>query len=215
MSSPYYDEGGITIYHGDCRDVLPTVQADVLVTDPPYGVAFEGKVTKHTTVKSGGYTTEDDGSIGPDVVRMVLPMVKRGAVFSGIRNLMAYPTPRDIGCVYCPSGAGRGPWGFTCFNPVLFYGKRPGPCVPSSIMSFDVSPQNGHPCPKPLRWIKWLVALTSVDGDVIVDPFGGSGTTGRACKDLGRRCILIEREERYCEIAAHRLSQEVFDLEVV
>jgi site-specific DNA-methyltransferase (adenine-specific) len=57
----------------------------------------------------------------------------------------------------------------------------------------------------------WLVGLCSEPGDLILDPFAGSGTTGRAAKDLGRKCTMIEREEKYCEIAAKRLSQQVFD----
>src|SRR5690606_10116379 len=121
---PYYDQDGITIYHGDARDILPRLSADVLVTDPPYGVNFTGKVTKWT-VGTEGYTTADDPDIGPEVVSSALELVQRGAVFSGIRGMWLYPRPTDVGCVYCPSGAGRGPWGFTLFNPILFYGKRP------------------------------------------------------------------------------------------
>ena len=209
--TPYYDHAGITIYHGDCLEILPKVSADVLITDPPYGVDFRGKATKHKAA-SGGYTTQDS-DIGLRVVKASLEIVKRGVVFPGNRILHKYPQPRDIGCVYCPSGAGCGPWGFTCFHPVLFYGKRPGgPTTPSSIQSFDVSDNpGGHPCAKPVRWLLWSVSLASCAGEVVFDPFAGSGTTLFAAKQLGRRAIGIEIEEKYCEIAAKRLSQEVFD----
>jgi DNA modification methylase len=207
---PYYEHGGITIYHGDCRWVIPSLTADVLVTDPPYGVAFDGKATKHTTVKSGGYTTEDSAEVGPEAVRMALKSVKRAAVFPGTRNLYNYPEPADIGCVYCPSGAGIGRWGFTCFHPVLFYGPRPSNVLrPSSMQSFDTAEKMGHPCPKPMEWLHWLVCLVSLPGEIVLDPFCGSGTTLRAAKDNNRTAIGIEIEERYCEIAAKRLSQEV------
>jgi site-specific DNA-methyltransferase (adenine-specific) len=212
---PYFERDGITIYHGDCREILPSISADVLVTDPPYGVKFDGKATKHTAGGSGGYTTGDDASVGPLMVREALARVTRGAVFPGNRNLMAYPEPSDIGCVFCPSGAGVGPWGFVGFHPILFYGKRPGACRPTSIQSFDTADVSGHPCPKPLRWLRWLIALTSLDGETIMDPFAGSGTTLRAAMDLGRRAIGIEIEERYCEIAARRLDQMVLPLEAV
>ncbi len=66
----------------------------------------------------------------------------------------------------------------------------------------------GHPCPKPMPWLTWLVGLTSRPGETVIDPFMGSGTTLRAAKDLGRKAIGIEIEERYCEIAVKRLSQE-------
>ena len=213
--NPYYERNGITIYHGDCREILPSVSADALVTDPPYGVEFSGKVTKHT-INRGGYTVPDSADIGPLGVSLALPRVQRGAVFTGNRNLHSYPQPRDIGCVYCPSGAGQGPWGFSCVNPILFYGKRTprAGMRPTSIQSFATSAPNGHPCPKPLEWMRWLVSLASLEGETILDPFMGSGTTLRAAKDLGRKAIGIEIEERYCEIAAKRLEQEVLPLEV-
>ena len=68
-----------------------------------------------------------------------------------------------------------------------------------------------HPSPKPLCLMKWLVSELSSVGETILDPFAGSGTTGRAAKDLGRKAVLIEREERYCEIAARRMAQGVLD----
>ena len=208
--TPYYEHAGIRIYHGDCREIGPLLCATVLITDPPYGVEFEGKATKHTTKRTGGYTTGDDAAVGPSVVANVLNRVARGAVFTGNRNLFDYPRPNDVGCVYCPSGAGIGPWGFVCFHPVAFYGVRPSSQLfPCSMESFETVKPNGHPCPKPIGWMRWLVGLTAQANDVILDPFCGSGTTLRAAKDLGLAAIGIEIEERYCEIAAERLRQEV------
>ncbi len=208
---PYYQDEFVTLYCGDSRELLPSVQADCLLTDPPYNVAFAGKATKHTTIKSGGYTTPDS-AVGPIVVRMALPMVKRGAVFPGTRTLFAYPEPADIGCVYCPSGAGIGRWGFTCFHPILFYGSRPNTVLtPSSIQSFATADGYDHPCPKPMEWLTWLIRKVANTGETVLDPFAGSGTTLRAAKDAGLRAIGIEIEERYCEIAAQRLSQNVLD----
>lgn len=211
---PYYDDGSCVIYHGDCRD-LYRVEADVLVTDPPYGVEFAGKATKHTTTKSGGYIGGGDSpTVGPDIVSVLLGRVKRAAVFPGNRALFRYPEPRDIGCVYCPSGAGVGPAGFTCFHPILYYGPRASTVLrPASMQSFATANEPGHPCPKPLAWLLWLVALVSNPDETVLDPFMGSGTTLRAAKDLGRKAIGIEIEEKYCEIAAQRLGQEVLDLE--
>jgi site-specific DNA-methyltransferase (adenine-specific) len=213
---PYYSHNGIVILHGDCREILPGLpKVDAVITDPPYGVSFEGKNTKHTRRIDEGYTVSDS-DIGVDVVRLALAFAARGLVFPGIRLMFKYPEPDDIGAVYCPSGAGIGRWGFTCFHPVLFYGKRPGAgCYPAGIESFDTAEKNGHPCPKPLRWMKWAVGLASMEGETILDPFMGSGTTLVAAKNLGRKAIGIEIEERYCEIAAKRLSQEVFNFSEV
>src|SRR5262245_30414989 len=162
---PYYDKDGITIFHADCRDVLPSLVADVLVTDPPFGVEFNGKKTKHTN-RNGGYLGQDDPKIGPDVVRSLLPIVKRGAVFTGTRHLFDYPRPDDLGAIFCASGSGFGQWGFTCFHAVLFYGKPPHNFAPSSIESFETAVECNHPCPKPLGWMSWLVNRTCDENDV-------------------------------------------------
>jgi site-specific DNA-methyltransferase (adenine-specific) len=209
---PYYEHAGITIYHGDCRDVLPQItDYQVFVTDPPYGVNFTGKETK-STISTVGYTIGDDQEIGPWVVREVLKRAARGLVFPGTRQMFKYPQPADIGCVFCPAGAGLGRWGFTLFHPVLYYGKCPttqSGMASASITSFATSDIEGHPCPKPLAWMKWAVKRVTLEGETVIDPLAGSGTTLEAAKILGFRAIGIEIEERYCEIAAKRLSQEV------
>lgn len=213
---PYYSDDWVTIYHADCREVVPSLRANALVTDPPYGVDFQGKSTKRNLRrgKDQGYLGGDSASIGPAIVRIALTRVERGAVFTGTRLMYSYPEPYDIGCVYSPAGAGRGRWGFHCFNPILFYG-RPPPRIgkrPSSLLSFDISDASDHPCPKPLRWMTWLVELASNEGETILDPFAGSGTTLRAAKELGRQAVGVEIEERYCELAAERCAQEVLPL---
>lgn len=214
---PYYQDDLVTLYHGDAREwggVVEGSAADVLISDPPYGVAFEGKTYQDEKL---GYIGGDT-DIGPTVVASFLANVKRAAVFPGIRLLASYPDPYDIGCVFCPAGVGTGRWGFTMFHPVLFYGKRPtAAAYPTAIVSTSIEANTsdvlGHPCPKPLRWMTWLVGLASLPGETVVDPFAGSGTTLFAAKSLGRRSIGIEIEERYCEIAATRCSQEVLGLE--
>lgn len=215
---PYFTDGKRTIYHGDCREILPTLpKCDVFITDPPYAVNFDGKETKHS-INDGGYLSHnDESSPGPEVVKMCLSICNIGAVFTGIRILHDYPKPSDIGCVYCPSGAGRGPWGFCCMHPILYYGKYPEKNkgdTPSSLVSFATTKIHSHPCSKPLEWMQWLLLkVRAKETQTILDPFMGSGTTLRAAKDLNLSCIGIELCERYCEIAAKRLEQEVFEFE--
>ena len=206
----YYKDSSVTIFHGDSKSFVPLLgNFDLLLTDPPYNVAFKGKETKHTKA-AGGYISGDN-DCGPEIVKMCLEKCECGIVTPGNRMLFKYPEPRDIGCVYCPSGAGVGPWGFLCFHTVLYYGKRRGgPRSPSSFQSFHNSPKSEHPCPKPVEWFKWFINIAG-DIETILDPFGGSGTTGRAAKDLGKKAILIEKEEKYCEIAAKKMSQEIFE----
>jgi DNA modification methylase len=100
-------------------------------------------------------------------------------------------------------------------HPILYYGKDPK--MPNAYANGRISTataeDNGHPCPKPLEWMSWLVNRCSLEGETILDPFMGSGTTLRAAKDAGRNAIGIELEEEYCEIAVRRLSQEVLRFE--
>lgn len=218
--TPYYDEDGITIYHGDAKDVMPPMWsliadgARVLITDPPFGVGFSGKETKHGKA-DGGYLGEDDPEVGPRVVRQWLPYVARAVVFTGKRLMFHYPEPTDIGCVYLPSGSGMSKWGFSVWTPVLFYGKRPdSKQLPVGLMSHaTVDKHNEHPCPKPLPWMKWATTLATRPGDLVVDPFMGSGTTLVAAKQAGLQAVGIEIEKQYCEIAVERLAQGVLALE--
>ena len=224
--TPYYDQDGITIYHGDCRDVLPSLDVSglVLVTDPPYGVGFVGKNTKHTTRREDAYasfedTPENIEAIIVPVVTELVASCKRAVLTPGIRNMFRYPKPDAVGTIFYPSGAGLSPWGFTCSQPIFYYGKDPYLATgqghrPDSFSTTESAQDNGHPCPKPIKTMRWLVQKASLPGDVILDPFMGSGTTLRAAKDLGRRAIGIEIEERYCEIAAKRLQQAVLPLDM-
>ncbi len=232
MVRPYYDEGGITIYHADCRDILPTLGAgsvDAVVTDPPYGVGLTAKRAKQrgggVVARMGTYSHEDS----PEYVRtVVVPVIeqcraiaKSVAVTPGTRNIWLYPPADDMGCFFSAASTGMGKWGFTCMQPILFYGADPylaaslGSRANSCGQTYpnDANEYN-HPCAKPIRLIRWLVNRASLEGMTILDPFMGSGTTLRAAKDLGRRAIGIEIEERYCEIAARRLAQQVLPLEV-
>lgn len=233
--TPYYHDeiSGITIYHGDAQEILPTLSlesVDCMVTDPPYGVLLKGKSAKFTdpkrsTFRPGTYSFDDT----PDyLAEVVVPLVcdligtvKAAAVTPGIRNMFLYPQPDDVGGFGDESATGVGRWGFTIIQPILFYGSDPflrtgRGSRANSIVGVYPNDANAvdHPCAKPYRPWKWLVSRTSLEGETILDPFMGSGTTLRAAKDLGRRAIGIEVEERYCEIAAKRLQQAVLPLEV-
>jgi DNA modification methylase len=221
--TPYYEHKGITIYHGDCREILPSLSADALCTDPPYGVNFKGSATKHSTKSGEGYTQVDDTpefveSVVIPAINMALSICTRGIVTPGIRNARMYPTPAGEGIIYYPSGANRGPWGFVMHQPLFYYGKCPYLAKgkgsrPTSFSTTEAAEANGHPCPKPIGQATWMVRRISMEGDTILDPFMGSGTTLVAAQGIYRKAIGIEIEEKYCEIAAHRLRQEVLEFE--
>jgi site-specific DNA-methyltransferase (adenine-specific) len=221
---PYYEHAGITIYHGDCREILAHLPpVDLLLTDPPYGVGLgtDNNQSKDSThLAKRGYASFDDTY--ENFVTVIVPrltaairLAKRAVVFSG-PNIHEQVKPVGIGGVWCPSAVGRTPWGSKNFLPVLFYGspRQAGRHRPTVISSTEIAEKNGHPVPKPLSWITWAMSLGSDAGDLVLDPFVGSGTTLLAAKLLYRKAIGIEIEERYCEIAAKRLSQEVFDWEI-
>ena len=138
----------------------------------------------------------------------------------GVANMWRYPAPKWTLCFASGAGTGSGPWGFTSWQPVLAYGTDPylsaglGRRPDTKLTSEGASVDGGiHPCPKPHKLMRWIVARgTTESGQTILDPFMGSGTTLRAAKDLNRKSIGIEIEERYCEIAAKRMSQLVMKL---
>ena len=228
----YYADESVCIVCDDNRNVLPHIpdkSIDLVLTDPPYGVELKAKRAKRrdggVNVRLGHYSHEDT----PEYVELVVvPVIKQCLQITnavvltpGTRNLWKYPPADDIGCFYSAAGTGVGRWGFTCMQPILYYGHDPylsnglGSRANSCGQTYpnDANDQN-HPCAKPIRMIRWLVVRCSLEGMTILDPFMGSGTTLRASKDLGRHCIGIEIEERYAEIAAKRCMQTVMNLEI-
>lgn len=220
---PYYEQDGIVIYRGDCCDVLPELSGiDAVVTDPPYGVELRVKRAKHRgqmgqVERPAQYGHPDTPEYLSDVVipaiqecRQLAPAV---AVMPGSRNLWLYPPADDLGCFYSGSGTGIGRWGFGCFHPILYYGRcpylrhglgaRPNSC--GNVYPNDAN-RVDHPCAKPIGMMRWLVVRASLEGEICLDPFMGSGTTLVAAALEGRKAIGIEIDERYCEVAARRLD---------
>lgn len=206
---PYYGPTeGITIYHGDCRDVLPGLpNADLILTDPPYGVGLE-------------YASYDDTEENWfALLDVMIPLIRAHADMAilpscQIRRLWwFYEKHRPDWLIAWHKGSPGhvSAIGFNDWEPLVVYGRSAGLSMHDFLSVNNDEPMGayGHPCPKPLRWSKWLVSRACPSGGLIIDPFMGSGTTLRAAKDLGRKAIGIEIEERYCEIAAKRISQMV------
>lgn len=204
MIRPYYEHGGITIYHGDCRDVLPTLSADVVVTDPPYGHG--------STPKRGGGAGKLDYSYGTGGV--VLPW---DVADDSWIDLWSGPAAVFMSAARCFVVAERlradGLLIYTKTNPHP-NGSSFEPCLTRGfgvgarhVAAYNAENGQEHPTQKPIIVMHFVVGRSPPG--IVLDPFMGSGTTLRAAKDLGRKAIGIEIEERYCEIAARRLSQEV------
>lgn len=130
----------------------------------------------------------------------------------GVVNIMNYKKPTHIGSFFYPAAIGCCNWGFSCWQPIFFYGKDPylskgKGSLPDSIKSSEVAEKNGHPCPKPIKQWSWLVKRISFENETILDCLAGSGTTGVVCELLNRKWIMIEKEKEYCDIAINRIKK--------
>lgn len=198
--TPYYQDDLVTLYHGDCRDLLPSVEADVVVTDPPYGLSFRDAM----------WDAERPDWL-PEARRLARVVVFTTAPLT----MFLYPEPDWVACWARPASNSRTPTGgFNHWTPVLIYGRVKFPTDLLSLHAIANASEDwiDHPTPKPVKLMTWLVEHSSFPTDTVLDPFAGSGTTLVAAKNLGRRAIGIEIEERYCELAAKRCSQEVLGL---
>lgn len=209
--TPYYDEDGITIYHGDCREVLPSISADAVVTDPPYGIAYKGGQGGnliHTSRKrKSERVTGDEVPFDPSHL-FAFPVV---VLFGGQHFYDRLPAGGQFH-VWDKRGEYK-PVHTADFDTVWVSRKagvgRIHRCVWRGICrEVEHDQVIVHPTQKPLIVMKWALGLVP-EADVILDPYMGSGTTLRAAKDLGRKAIGIEIDERYCEIAVNRLAQGV------
>jgi site-specific DNA-methyltransferase (adenine-specific) len=222
---PYYEHAGITIFHGDSREVLPFLKVGMVVTDPPYG----------TQNLAGGYGRRQLHSPGGKLGRIIQGDQDLSVLESAYRPMVS---AIENGWAFVFFAARRLPeFAALCsaewFGELVWDGAAPGlgytiryqhesiaalrigsPPTPDraliSVMRHYGEGTNDHPHQKPLGLLKSLIRFGT---GVVLDPFMGSGTTLRAAKDLGREAIGIEIEERYCEIAAERLRQEVISFE--
>lgn len=207
---PFYEAPGVALYHADCREALREIEsADAVLTDPPYNVGIQyGNGTDDVRSDYAAWC----GSWF-DECRRIASCV---ALTPGLANLPVWYGREDppdwVIAWHKPAAMGRCHVGFNNWEPVLLWGK---PAQQSAdVITAPLIPDadlDGHPCPKPIKWATALIGMLTRPGDLIVDPFAGSGTTMRAARDMGRRYIGIEIEERYCEMAVRRLNQQVFD----
>lgn len=220
--TPYYEDDNVTLYHGDCLTLTAWLDADVLVTDPPYGVTWTQDAYR-TPGRSEGDRTKAHPGIANDgdlAVRDAVlaewgdkPAIVFGAINrpfpQGTRRVLVWKKPNDAGFFH--QSTWRMDW-----EPIFVMGKWPqapateSSIIPTSAGSHRQYAQGIHPHAKPVDTLQRLIA--KCPPGVIADPFAGSGSSLVAAKQLGRKAVGIELDERYCEIAANRLCQDVLDL---
>ncbi len=204
--TPYYQHDGITIYHGDCREILPTLpKVDLVLTDPPYGIKAcnrsDGGVGSIVSgSKFYGRAAWDLKPIDSNTMAVVISMAPVAIVWGG--NYYDLP-PAPCWLVWDKMQRD-----FTFADAEMAWTN-----LDKAVRLYSYSRgqlvQEGkeHPTQKPISLMAWCVEQSKRVG-AILDPFTGSGTTLVAAKRLGRRCIGIEIEEKYCEIAARRVEAE-------
>lgn len=233
---PYYQDDAVTIYHGDCREILRNIdRVELVITDPPY--ASGARTDSNRQVRGSMLRAlEDEEWFSHDAMTTWgLTWFLRG-VFVDLRELIIdgahlyvftdwRQTPNIYGMmesagyrvnhclVWSKKHFGMGAYWRNQHENIVF-GSRGMPTAMldrgrgSVIEISNVNPADReHPTEKPLDLL--LSIMSAAPGNLVLDPFMGSGTTLRAAKDLGRKAIGIEIEEKYCEIAAKRMSQEV------
>ena len=222
LPTPYYDRNGITIYLGDCREILPQldVKVDLVLTDPPYGISQEDNGLRELT-----YDFDDN----PELIFEILPLLKPNNAFyiwshslqvsllEKILDERGFLT-RCLVWVKSNPTVMNGDKLWVQSTEFCVYGKVKGGIHNGGVQygHFIDSPDSNrlHPTQKPELIISKQIQASTNTGDLILDPFLGSGTTAYCSHKLGRKCIGIEIEEKYCEIAAKRCSQSVMKLEV-
>lgn len=241
--TPYYDDGTCVIFHGDALAVLDMLDDEVhpdydaVVTDPPYssGTTEAKKPGRDQMLRGARFANpiENDRMTTPgfvwlvrEVALVVKPSLVAGGSFLSFIDWRQWPTL--VGALEsvnlrvqtmvvwdkCSFGMGNG---FRGQHELICHASNGVPNVSDratpNVLQVPRDQSDDHPSPKPVELMRHLVRVCAPVGGLVLDPFMGAGSTLRAAKDSGRRAIGVEIEERYCEIAALRLGQEVLPLE--
>ena len=219
---PYYQDEHVTLYHGDCLEVDAWLDADVLVTDPPYGVKW--------TPAIGGYKGKGSQTAGDRIANDDSIEVRDAALATwGDRPYVVFgswraprPARVDHRLIWHKKGQAPGPANAAFMlqdEEIYIAGKgwrKSSPPLRSVIATEEARSVEvakiGHPTPKPVGLMETLI--DRCPPGVLADPFAGSGSTLVAARNLGRKCIGVEMEEKYCEIIARRLDQYALDFGV-
>ena len=202
---------GITLYHGDCREILPLLEkgsVDLVLGDPPYGIGYDASKSSQQGIQPFEKIEGEDDLFDPSPW-LAFP----DCILWGVNNYCHAIPPRQGQWYFWDKvlrnglgvrvAEGEFAWHRRGTKPRAFRHLWSG-----AYRESESGERSQHPHQKPLVLMKWCIGLAD-NPQVILDPFAGSGTTLRAAKDLGRKAIGIEIEEKYCRIAANRLRQEV------
>ena len=211
---PYYEQDGITIYHGDCREILPTLDnVDLVLTDPPYGIDFmhqPANLFTKTRACVGKEYLELQGNDQEFNPSFLLPF---GDCILWGANHYAHNLPHNGKWLIWDKRGDTQPTRNQADCELAWFSEYGAARVfrhvwDGMIKQSERGIPRQHPTQKPIALMKWCIGFAS-EAKTILDPFMGSGTTLLAAKLECRQAIGIEIEEKYCEIAANRLRQGV------
>jgi site-specific DNA-methyltransferase (adenine-specific) len=223
-NAPYYEDEHVTLFHGDCREVGAWLTADVLVTDPPYGINWKG--TNYVgwegvnTDKAIETIANDKDVTARDEILGRFGFDKSSVVFGSAlapcppeaRQVLVWRKPPQLG-LFGAIGGFRRDWEAVYLVGDWGGGNQDGRTAILESRSGSQAYLGKHPHAKPIWLMETLIS--HCPSGVVADPFSGSGSTLVAARNLGRRAVGVELEERYCEITARRLSQMCLDFEAV
>lgn len=220
---PYYADDQVTLYLGDCRDVVPLLQpVDLVLTDPPYGINY---VSNYTTGRGAKPITNDGARLSVALQRQLIPALARRAqhimwftrwdVWPDVWAELGAWFPLRGMLIWDKGDPGMGDLGHWGPSYEMIASAGWGKTVGSrdqSVLRFPKPPSASrhHPTEKPQPLLRYLIG--KLDAETVLDPFAGGGSTLLAARDCGRKAVGIEVDERFCETIARRLSQGVLTI---
>ncbi len=216
QKKPYYDHNNITIYHGDCMEIMPILEkVDLILTDPPYGISYR---SNHYIYGNPHGEIKNDNNLFCPLDDMWNLLNETGSLFtfySHKKPIIDSRKKNDIIWVKNNWSAGDLTGDFGNQYEVIAFMPKPKFKIKgyrySNVWHFNRIKPVLHPTEKPEELLKRIIKCSSNKEDIVLDIFSGVGSTLIAAKLLNRKAIGIEINEKYCEIAANRLNQEVFE----
>lgn len=196
----------VKLLQGDCLEIMRNMgdkSVDAVIADPPYG--------NNTNYENYDDSRENLERLIKEFVPECLRIASKVIITPGVKNIYLYPEYTWILSWVNMAGVGSSQWGFSCWQPILVYGKDPylqqkkGRRPDTFLQRLNQVSDVNHPCPKPTNIMRWIIDRTTNPKDIILDPFMGSGTTGVACIQTDRHFIGIEMSESYFKIAEKRI----------
>ena len=207
---PYYQDDYVTIYNCDCRDILGELpKVDLVLTDPPYGITNKTKRGAQRSPHKYKIRSENwDYKPGKKTIDSVLKMSDISMIWGGNYFADILPVVNSWFFWHKRQPLDNYADGELCWNNLKNIHLKYIDYAYYGNIGQDIDRQ--HPTQKPIKLMRWCIVQAG-NPRTILDPFAGSCTTGRAAKDMSRKCICIELEEKYCEIGAKRMCQEVMN----